>query len=190
VVEAFKMIGNENNRILNVLDFGGSLGSSYFQNRNFLSGLKELKWNIVEQKHFVDCGKEFIEDGQLKFYYSIEEAMKSSVPNVLFASSVIQYVEKPYELIKQFLQYNFRYILIDRTAFIESKKERITIQVVPEFIYKASYPSWFLNKQKFVDAFLKRYELVREFESYTDPKEKLDGTWTYRKGFLFKLRNT
>src|SRR3990167_5203275 len=35
---------------LTVLDFGGSLGSSYFQNRNFLEHVN-LKWYIVEQEN-------------------------------------------------------------------------------------------------------------------------------------------
>jgi putative methyltransferase (TIGR04325 family) len=38
----------QNNSHLNVLDFGGSLGSSYYQNRTFLSTLDHVRWNIVE----------------------------------------------------------------------------------------------------------------------------------------------
>lgn len=34
--------------VLKVLDFGGSLGSSYFQNKKFLDGLKDVVWCIVE----------------------------------------------------------------------------------------------------------------------------------------------
>ena len=36
---------------LNVLDFGGALGSSYFQSKNFLQSLPDLRWNVVEQPH-------------------------------------------------------------------------------------------------------------------------------------------
>ena len=39
-----------NDNSLNVLDFGGSLGSMYFQNIEFLKHLKRLRWAIVEQK--------------------------------------------------------------------------------------------------------------------------------------------
>ena len=42
---------------LNVLDFGGSLGSTYFQNRAFLSALPQVRWNIVEQSRHVETGK-------------------------------------------------------------------------------------------------------------------------------------
>lgn len=189
LIDAFKMIAQENNQVLHVTDFGGSLGSSFFQNRSFLSDLTELKWSVVEQKHFVDSGKQHIEGDQLKFYYTIDEALTAQKPQVLFLSSVIQYFEKPYELIEKCLSYNFDYIIIDRTAFLESEKERITVQIVPEWIYKASYPAWFFNEKKFVSAFQGNYTLINEFDSKFDPREQLeDKTWSYRKGFVFKKK--
>src|SRR5262245_37179159 len=41
---------------LDVLDFGGSLGSSYWQNRKLLTHLDHLRWSVVEQPHFVEVG--------------------------------------------------------------------------------------------------------------------------------------
>jgi putative methyltransferase (TIGR04325 family) len=35
---------------LSILDFGGALGSSYFQNRNILKNKLNFKWGIVEQE--------------------------------------------------------------------------------------------------------------------------------------------
>jgi putative methyltransferase (TIGR04325 family) len=187
LLNAFKEIATQSNQMLHITDFGGSLGSSYFQNRNYLNQLQDFKWNIVEQKHFVDCGKKFIEESGLKFYYTIEEALLQSMPNTLFLSSVIQYFEKPYQLIEKCLQYGFEYIIIDRTAFLESLNERITVQIVPDFIYKASYPAWFFNEQKFISAFTDKYQLINEFDSKFDPREQLeDKVWSYRKGFVFK----
>ena len=54
---------------LSVLDFGGSLGVSYYQNRVFLSDLEELRWSVVEQDAFVKCGKEYFKTKHLKFYF-------------------------------------------------------------------------------------------------------------------------
>jgi putative methyltransferase (TIGR04325 family) len=189
LLDVFNHIAKENSGVLHVVDFGGSLGSSYFQNRTLIENAKELKWSVVEQKHFVDCGKEFISHDNLQFFYTIEEALKSQKAQVLFLSSVIPYFEHPYELISKLLNYNFEYIIVDRTAFVESEKERITVQIVPEFIYKASYPSWFFNEQKFVNAFLGKYNKTAEFDSKFDPREQLeDGVWAYRKGFVFKKK--
>src|SRR5262249_49839600 len=50
------LAGLENNNELQVIDFGGSLGSTFFQVRKFLKHFK-LKWQIIEQNNFVDCGK-------------------------------------------------------------------------------------------------------------------------------------
>src|SRR6516164_6187668 len=46
---------------LNVLDFGGSLGSTYFQNRAFLRRLPEVRWNIIEQPQHIEAGREWFE---------------------------------------------------------------------------------------------------------------------------------
>ena len=35
---------------LKILDVGGSLGTTYFQNKKFLDHLKSVSWNIVEPK--------------------------------------------------------------------------------------------------------------------------------------------
>lgn len=153
---------NENR--LDVIDFGGSLGSSYFQNRNFLAHVQGLKWSIVEQEKFVECGKKYFEDDQLKFYRSIEESLKSGRANVLLISSTIQYIEDPYSLLDEILKNKFDVIIFDRTTFIQGK-DRLTVQKVPPRIYDASYPAWFLNKEKFLGKFKKDYNLITEFDS-------------------------
>lgn len=40
-----------------VLDYGGSLGTSYFQNISFLKHLKKLEWHIIEQPKLSEIGK-------------------------------------------------------------------------------------------------------------------------------------
>jgi putative methyltransferase (TIGR04325 family) len=52
----------KNQGSLTVLDYGGALGSSYFQCREFLYGLKTLR-RYVEQPKFVACGqREFLNE--------------------------------------------------------------------------------------------------------------------------------
>jgi putative methyltransferase (TIGR04325 family) len=48
-----------NGGTLNVLDYGGSLGSTYFQNRTFFSELKSVRCNIVEQPDHVKEGSKY-----------------------------------------------------------------------------------------------------------------------------------
>jgi putative methyltransferase (TIGR04325 family) len=172
-----------------VLDFGGSLGSTYYQNKDFLNTVDELKWSIVEQKNFVYCGKEYFEDEQLKFYYTIEECVLEHKPNVLILSGVLQYLEKPFEWIEKFVALKIPYIIIDRTTFVNSERDILTIQNVPEGIYKASYPAWFFNMDHFKEQF-KDYETLASFDAHEGYIIHLENglTSTY-KGFILKYHD-
>ncbi|MEI4801448.1 TIGR04325 family methyltransferase [Bacillus sp. FJAT-51639] len=176
-------IASCNKNKLRILDFGGSLGSSYYACRNSLKHLDELSWNIVEQKHFVDCGKQLFEEGPLKFYYSIDECVQMENPHLILFSGVIQYLEKPYEFLEQVMKYNFKFILFDRTPFFDVE-DRMTLQIVPPEIYEASYPAWFFNLDKFLYFFRTKYDIIDAFDSFES--WKLEDAQSQNKGFLFK----
>lgn len=176
----------ENNGKLCVLDFGGSLGSSYFQQKEFLGSLKEIQWCIVEQPHYVDCGKKYFENDQLRFYHTIEECLLKHNPTVLLLSSVLQYLEKPYEWIRKFIGLEIPYILIDRTSFIEREKDLLTVQNVPEYIYKASYPAWFFNETTFFSHF-ESYLPLGNFESFCDSQQIVNSRYKVKwNGYILK----
>jgi putative methyltransferase (TIGR04325 family) len=179
----------ENDGRLSVLDFGGSLGSSYYQNRKFLSDLRELKWSIVEQSNFVRCGKSLFEDENLKFYDSIDSCLQIEKSNVLLLSSVLQYLENPYAFLSEVFKYKFEYIIVDVTAFFQEKLnlDRLTVQKVPPHIYEASYPAWIFNLDKFINFFLREYEILADFDSLKSPD--LERLAAELKGFIFKRKN-
>lgn len=58
---------------LKVCDFGGSLESTYYQNKKFLDKITDVSWGVVEQRHFVDAGKKDFEDDRLKFFNTVDE---------------------------------------------------------------------------------------------------------------------
>lgn len=135
---------------LNVLDFGGSLGTSYFQNRAFLSHLPGVRWNIVEQPRYVAVGKQKFEDGHLRFYDSIQACLSDTSPNVLLLSGVLQYLEHPYEVLNELLGFPGEHVIIDRTPFWDGARHRLCVQHVPPGIYPASYPSWIFSRSAFL----------------------------------------
>lgn len=186
LISSLQKVALEHSSKLCVLDFGGSLGSSYYQNKNFLNLGEELSWCIVEQRNFVDRGKELFESDKLKFYYSVEDCVVHHKPNVLLLSGVLQYLEEPYKWLDRLLKLEIPYIIIDRTAFSDLNTDLLTIQNVPKFIYEASYPSWFFSKEKFVKV-LKNYEIILEFKSDFEINTVINNNMAvYWQGFLLK----
>lgn len=178
LLSSLMWVAAQNKGELNVLDFGGSLGSTCFQHQYFLKRLPFIRWNIVEQKQYVEIGKNELEDQILKFYDTIEECLEENQPNVILLSSVLQYIEKPYDLLKKIMKHKFKFIIFDRTPFIIGK-DRITIQKVHPSIYKASYPCWFFNENKLLNYLFTEYSMIFEFEALDQANIK-----SSFKGFL------
>jgi len=141
----------ENGGKLRVLDFGGSLGSFYFQHRKHFHHLKNIRWAVVEQLHYVACGRAEFQDDILRFYESVDECLADGTIDVILCSGTLQYLEKPYEMLYKLGRSGVQYILIDRTPFLAGKKDRLTVQHVPPSIYRASYPAWFFSWERFLE---------------------------------------
>lgn len=150
---------------LNVLDFGGSLGSSYFQNRAFLHHLSNVQWNIVEQSAYVREGKRLFENERLKFHESVEECLSHTTPNVVVFSSVLQYLEHPYDLLFKILKLSGICVIIDRTPYWNGDKDRLCVQTVPADIYPASYPSWIFSKPQFHAHLSENWQIMATFNN-------------------------
>ena len=184
LLAALSQVALNSNSQLNVLDFGGSMGSAYFQNRNQFKELTSFSWSIVEQEHFVTEGKKTFADDKLHFYYNINECLKDQKINTVLLGSVLQYIEKPYKLLDEILKHNINYIIIDRTPVFIDREERITIQKVPKKIYEAQYPCWILNEQKIIDHITEKgYQLM--FDSVAN--ESMNLAHGLLKGYFFKL---
>lgn len=149
---------------LEVLDFGGAFGNVYFQNAEQLKNLRKLRWVVVEQEKFAKYGDENFSNEQLSFFHSLDEALKSASPQLFLASSSIQYVKRPYELLKKVVERGFETIVFDKTPFW-SKKDTLTVQKVPPRIYDASYPAWVLNESAFGKFFEENgYDIIASSE--------------------------
>nr|WP_305891408.1 methyltransferase, TIGR04325 family [Methylomonas sp. SURF-1] len=169
---------------LNVLDFGGALGSSYFQHRDFLNELSEVRWNIVEQVHFVQAGRDHIQDHILRFYSSIPECLSENRPNAIFLSGVLQYLPDPFDILKSLMISDADVLIIDKTIVNDSQSDRLYIQHVPDSIYKASYPCWSLSESKLINAVSSHYSLKADFPSLSFPVLKL--IKSEFKGYIFQ----
>jgi putative methyltransferase (TIGR04325 family) len=180
---------------LSVLDFGGSLGTSYFQYHSFLGEVKQMRWSVVEQPQFVDCGRELFEDAALKFYYDIDECLVSEMPDVILLSGVIQYLSDPHMFLGSIIDRGFECIILDRTPFIQTcsivpklSPDLLTVQFVPPSVYDASIPTWFFDETNFLRHFAMHYELLASFDSFESVN--MDWVKTQSKGYIFRKTNT
>jgi putative methyltransferase (TIGR04325 family) len=169
---------------LRVLDFGGALGSAYFQNRRLFGGLREVDWNVVEQAAFVECGRAEFESDELHFWKSIKECLVERSPDVLLLSSVLPYLESPYELLDEVMEWGPKYIIIDRTGFVRGRRDRLTIQKVNPAIYESSYPCWFFSRKKVEEYVAPVYDVCLRFDS--DEWINIDASYG---GFLLRRRD-
>lgn len=149
-------------RGLTVLDFGGSLGSLYFQHRRWLQDCAPLCWRVVEQPALVETGRREFQTEELTFYSSGEEASAAGVPDVLLLASVLSYLPSPYAILAGLLKTGAPQIWVERTGFVLAGPARLAVQRVPRSIYAASYPCWFFNRAEFLAAFTRGYRLVHE----------------------------
>lgn len=163
---------------LNVLDFGGSFGTSFYIHNRFLENLY-MKWNVVEQEKYVKYAKEHYETGQLKFHYSINECKDI---NVVYLSGVLAYLEYPYDVVNQLVELKPKYIILDRNHTLDNpdEKTRLTIQVTNKMTIPTSYPCWLFNEKDIINAF-NGYEIIANW------KEKTNENMNYQ-GMLLRLK--
>ncbi|WP_085642949.1 methyltransferase, TIGR04325 family [Thalassospira sp. MCCC 1A03138] len=178
----------ENGNRLKVLDYGGALGSSYYQCRDFLEGLKDIEWVVVEQKNFVKIGKEEFENDQLKFAQSLAEVGSNFTPDVALISGTLQYLSNPDDLLKSMVALKVPYIVVDRTPILVNGNTIISSQIVPKSINKSEYPIRLFSEQDIKKNIDNDYEEISSFGA-------LDGTIGFGKllsnfkGYIFKRKN-
>ena len=176
VLAGLMWVAAKNSGHLHVLDFGGALGTHYFQNRKFLD-LKELSWNIVEQEKIVEIGKAQFQDDTLKFYSSIEDCLEEQKIDVIILSGALQCLENPYCLVEKICNLSISHIILDRLSIIERERDHISLQFVHSHIYKATYPCHFFSPDGILKTFYENYREVESFDSSISNRTYVDGKY-------------
>lgn len=145
-----------------ILDIGGSLGSTYFQNRKYLEDVKKLEYVVAEQEHFSDYGHKHLEDSILKFIRNNDSWEKESFDIILMSAS-LQYISDYGTVISKIKEVRPRYIILDRLLI--SDRTRICKETVPETIYESSYPLIIFSEEEIRSFFEPDYKLVENDSS-------------------------
>lgn len=168
-----------------VHDFGGALGSSYFQCKPWLADLAKVTWCVIEQPHFVATGNAKLVDESLVFFESLEKASRNGMPDIVLFSGVLQYLPDPMTILAQALELRPRCIMIDRTPIIAGDRDVVRLQKQSGHMIRSSYPVRLFAEQSLLGAMAKEYTLLSTFDA-------LDGSmggWHDRvdfKGFIFE----
>jgi putative methyltransferase (TIGR04325 family) len=171
---------------LRVLDFGGSLGSLFWQHREFFSGIR-VSWGVIEQPAFVAMGSTLSQDS-VGFFPSVTEYLSSSTPHVILLSSVLQYLPNPEQILQELLATPANTLIIDRTPISDSLSNTPCLQVVPQHIYSGSYPAWVFSSTWLRNQ-LAGWEIVAKFDGIEPEGSTKNGVHFSWDGLIARRRN-
>lgn len=167
--------------ILRVLDWGGSLGSTYRQNRELLSAAGvAVEWTVIEQAHFVEIGLKEFQNSELKFVHDPSQLDGQQFDIVLFASSIC-YFDEPKVAIEQAVLMNPTRIIFDRTPETTKGSDLIGVQRVGKGIFQASFPVHSFARGSLGYMIGDKYSKICEWESDLQPDPQ-----TVAKGYVFQ----
>lgn len=154
-------------RVLRVMDFGGALGSLYYQHRFLFDAMPAFLWGVVEQAHFVDAGRSEFQTDTLHFYSDVDACMAEMQPNFVLLAGVLQYLQEPYAVLDYVLSLQLPFVLVDRTMAQRHGPDQLAVQHVQPSIYPASYPVWMLDASRIEAVFAAHgYEVMDNFDPY------------------------
>jgi putative methyltransferase (TIGR04325 family) len=174
---------------LEVVDFGGSLGSTYYQCRRFLEDLVSVAWWVVEQPEFVALGAREFSNAELKFVERLVDLPRISPNGIVLACSVMQYMENPSLTLASFDKFPVRHLVFDRTPVSDQKTDRLCIQHVPKSIYKASYPCWILSRTRLLAELSRCWKLISDFPCGEGGACTDDGMEFEFRGFILERKS-
>jgi putative methyltransferase (TIGR04325 family) len=185
MLAALLLVSGLNRGNLTVLDFGGALGSSYYQNRGLLKHVA-LRWHIVDQPQFVKAGKAEFENASLKFFPSIDEAWAAGPPDLVLLSSVLQYLEEPFEFLADIVARGPRFILVDRTPVLVEGQERIVVETGRPDIYTNSYPCRLFAPGMIAGALGRDYCMPYDFDTHVGTVITAEDARATYRGYFFQ----
>jgi putative methyltransferase (TIGR04325 family) len=186
LAEALEEVRRRIGRRLRVLDFGGSLGTTYWRLRHHVAVDAVESWNVVEQPNFVAAGRRHLHEPRLGFFDTIAEAERAFAHDVLLCSGTLQYLAAPREMLQTWAALRMPYVLLNNLPLHSSGPTRLRVQHVPPSIYRASYPVWFFNRAEFLGWLATSFEIVHEFAS--EAVWPVDGAMYPSTGLLLRRR--
>ncbi len=145
-------------RAVKVLDIGGSLGSAWFQNREYLADLVNVEYTVAEQDHFARYGHKNLEDGTLKFIKSTDNWDDKNCFDIILMSASLQYIPHYEEIIDKIKYAQPNFVILDR--LLVSDRKRYCVETIPKTLYESSYPVVIFDQNEVERWFEHSYKLI------------------------------
>lgn len=178
------LIENPNIPIIHVLDFGGGCGFHYFIVKKMFPTTK-FRWHVIETEKMVEKAHR-LESKELRFFSDIPSATKD-LPTIdlLHSSCTLNYVQYPYDTLKELLAINYSYALFSRLACSLEKSDIVVLQKHPMGHNgpgprpvgfqdeMCSYPKRFIQQQKIESIISKDNDILfRVYDASANAKVK------------------
>lgn len=144
---------------MRVLDIGGGLGSSFWQNKDHLEATS-VEWHVVEREELITLARTLPEH-PVRYRSDLKTALTEPWDAIVL-SSVLQYLPEPHALLRQVSTSACHTVVIDRTPMHPGEEDIACIQRVPAHIYPGSYPAWILSSTR-IDEDLSSRRITQRF---------------------------
>jgi putative methyltransferase (TIGR04325 family) len=183
LLEALSQVARAHGGKLHVVDFGGGLGSTWWQHRAALAPF-QVSWRVVERAEFVECGQREFTDAALSFHRTLAEAQAGAPVHVILLSSVLPYVDDPHALLREVAGWRTPDVIVDRTPFIAGGRDRLVVHAAPPDLGGGKYPCWLFDRAGVAAHFREHHIVAGEWPVAFD---QADQNVTYR-GLHFQRR--
>ena len=189
LLNALQMVASlsSHTRILDVADVGGGNGYMAGLARRFMPA-QQLQWTIFESKSVSDAYRVLEEESNISWRENTE-LNYDRIFDVAIASCVLNYVQKPLELLN-FLATKSRFLLLMRLPLIDDSDHIPTVQKPNDGIYakvNSSWPAWFLSRARLDNCLRNSGEIIFR---WTTPTEvwQFEGKPIILEGLLLRSR--
>jgi putative methyltransferase (TIGR04325 family) len=133
------LINNNLKEKVKILDFGGGLGIGYMVlQESLLNDIDRVDYTIVEGANVCSTGKSLFTLDKIKYYSNFPLSEKY---DIVYASSVLQYIDDWKGVLSTMTNLDPEYILLSDIFAGESIQTYTTLQNY----YESRIPHWFLN---------------------------------------------
>lgn len=134
---------------LRVLDVGGARGE-YFELVQILFADTKIDWIVLETPSLVPKTSSSTH-GNSRITWTSDQTSCVGPFDVVLLSSVLQYVQNPYELLQEMSQLTSK-LIINRLPLISGLHDEIAVQHLRMYGRRGSYPAWFFSESKFLES--------------------------------------